>query len=545
MTNDEFAQYVVKRHIRLYDDQSNWRTNWQELADYEHPRKATNIAGYTTPGIKLTDKLYDSTAIHANELLAASMNGALTSSSVKWFNLRVRGLETDKATTDWLEDCANRMYRAFQQSNFNSEIHENYLDLGVFGTAAIEIEENDIRAPGFNGLRFRAFCIGEYVIDEDAEGRVDTVIRKFKLSNRVAYDKWGDLVEDNIKEAVDKKPDDEIEILHAIMPMKTTGRPNRFFQYVSVYINYKTKKIIKLGGYREFPVCVSRWSKASGEKNGRGPGSTALPDVKTLNKAVELGLKAWAKAIDPPLEVLDDGVIGNVRLQPSGLNYVRNMGNIKPIEFGAKFNVTQIKEEDLKTSIRRIFFADQLQFQDTPQMTATEVYVRYELMQRLLGPTLGRLESELFNRLIERVFGLMLRGGAFLPVPAALTDREIDIEYEGPMARAQKSSEVIAIQRTLEIVGPLAQAKPEILDQYDMDKIARFIPTVTGMPSSLLRSNAQVVALRKERAEQIAAQQQKQDLAMLAEGAGKAAPMVSAISDMQQKSKEGEVKNGL
>ena len=50
-------------------------------------------------------------------------------------------------------------------------------------------------------------------------------------------------------------------------------------------------------------------------------------------------------------------------------------------------------------------------------MTATEVQVRYELMQRLLGPTLGRFQSEFLNPLIERVFGIMFRANAFLPAP--------------------------------------------------------------------------------------------------------------------------------
>lgn len=539
MTKDELSLYIIKRYDRWYDDQSNWRTLWQELADYVHTRKSGNITGKTSPGIKRTENLYDSTAEYANGLLAASMNGALTSSSVKWFSLRVKGIRETKEITDWLEDCSNKMYRALQQSNFNSEIHEVYLDLGAFGVSSIEIEENDIEGPGFNGLRFRAYCIGEYVVDEDADGRVNAIIRKFSLSNQAAYDKWGDAVSENIKEMLTTKPDDEIEILHAIIPMKAVGRESRVFSHLDVYINYKTKSIITQAGYREFPTPTPRWSKSSGEKYGRGPGSVALPDIKTLNKAVELGLKSWAKTLDPPIEVLDDGVVGSVKLQPAGITYVRNMGNIKPIPFGGDVQKDQLNKEDLKVSVRRIFFADQLQFQETPQMTATEVYVRYELMQRLLGPTLGRLESELFNPLIERVFNLMYRAGAFLPIPAGLP-ATIDIEYEGPMARAQKGSEVIAIQRTLELIGPMAQAKPEILDWYDMDKIAKFVPTVTGMPSSLLRSDAQVKQIRDVRAEEMAKQQQQQQLAALAEGAGKAAPMVKAVGDMMGKPQEAE-----
>jgi hypothetical protein len=147
--------------------------------------------------------------------------------------------------------------------------------------------------------------------------------------------------------------------------------------------------VVRTGGYNEFPYLVPRWSKATGEIFGRSPSYNALPDIKTLNKAVEIGLKAWAKAIDPPLLVQDDGVIGRVRTTPAGITVVRNDGAVKPLQIGSNWQITDLKENQLRTAIRQAFYSDQLQLQDGPQMTATEVQVRYELMQRLLGPTLG------------------------------------------------------------------------------------------------------------------------------------------------------------
>lgn len=536
MTRDEIGSYVLKRYDKLYSDQANWRSLWQDLADFIHPRKSSGILNQRSPGVSQTDRLFDSTAIHANELLAASMNSAITSSAAKWFGLKVRGMENpDKAVTDWLEDCAEKMYRAFQQSNFNSEIHECYLDLGAFGTADLEVQESEVEVSGFNGLQFRANSIGEYVVDEDANGRVKTKIRKFTLSARDAFNKWGKNVEDGIEDKIDTPTEPDRDFLHGVFPSKELGRAGNLQSYVSVYVNCKTKKVVQMGGFRGFPDCVPRWAKSSGEKYGRGPGFTALPDIKTLNKAVELGLKAWAKALDPPLEVLDDGVIGSVRLQPSSINYVRQLNTIKPLEFNAKFDVSQIKSEDLKSSIRRVFFSDQLQFTETPQMTATEVYVRYELMQKLLGPTMGRLESELLNPLIERVFDIMFRAGAFLPPPIAIGQYEhIDIEYEGPMSRAMRSTEVIAIQRTLQIIAPFATANPEVLDWYDTDKIAQFAPTVTGMPSSLLRNQKEVDAIRAQRAQEVQAQKLQQTVANVAQAGGQIAPFITALKDTQQ-----------
>ena len=66
-------------------------------------------------------------------------------------------------------------------------------------------------------------------------------------------------------------------------------------------------------------------------------------------------------------------------------------------------------EEQRRTAIRNVFYVDQLMLQQGPQMTATEVIQRNEEKMRLLGPVLGRLQSELLKPLIDRVFNILLR----------------------------------------------------------------------------------------------------------------------------------------
>ncbi len=50
-----------------------WKSVWQELADFITPNKA-GVIFESSPGAKTTEELFDSTAINANELLAASMH---------------------------------------------------------------------------------------------------------------------------------------------------------------------------------------------------------------------------------------------------------------------------------------------------------------------------------------------------------------------------------------------------------------------------------------------------------------------------------------
>ena len=508
--------YIKKRCSKMESQRQTWENHWQEILDYVMPRKA-EVSFQRSKGEKRTEVLFDSTAVTACTLLAASLQGTLTSPSLPWFSLKLRDqdLNQERDIQVWLEDTANRMYDVFNESNFNTEVHELYLDLVSIGTGALFVEES---RKGFNeeGVHFNALHIKEYFIAENINGQVDTLYRKYKLTARQAVQEFGeDNVGEKVLEAAKEKPDKTFNFIHAVEPTedyeRATGKSATKLPFHSCHVCMEDKMKVRVGGYNEFPYLVPRWSKATGEIFGRSPSYNALPDIKTVNKAVEIGLKAWAKAIDPPLLVQDDGVIGRVRMTPGGISVVRNDGAVKPLQIGSNWQITDMKENQLRTAIRQAYYSDQLQLQEGPQMTATEVQVRYELMQRLLGPTLGRFQSEFLNPLIERIFGIMLRNNALLERPEMLTEAEIDIEYVGPLARSQRMEEVTAIDRLYELVFGVAQADPSIMDLIDHDVAMRARATLLGVPKTILRGQDTVDDIRQQRAEQ---QQMQQQMAM-------------------------------
>ena len=541
-------EYIKKRCSALESDRQTWEDHWQDILDYVMPRKA-DVTFVRSKGEKRTEVLFDSTAITANNLLAASLQGTLTSPSLPWFHLKLRD-ENANQNHDvqlWLEDSARRMYDMFNESNFNTEVHELYLDLTSVGTGAIFVEEGN---NGFanDGIHFNTLHIAEYFIQENVTGKVDTLYRKYKLTARQAIEEFGeDNVGEKIIEAAQNKPDKQFNFIHAVEPTKdyerSTGKSNTKLPFHSCHVCVEDKMKVRTGGYNEFPYLVPRWSKATGEIFGRSPSYNALPDIKTLNKAVEIGLKAWAKAIDPPLLVQDDGVIGRVRMTPAGITVVRTDGAIKPLQIGSNWQITDMKENQLRQAIRQAYYSDQLQLQEGPQMTATEVQVRYELMQRLLGPTLGRFQSEFLNPLIERVFGIMYRAGALLPEPELLKGQQMDIEYVGPLARSQRMEESVAIERLYGLAMNVVQVDPAIMDNINHDEAIRLRGKLLGVPKTILRSRDEVMEMREQRAEQqaqMAAMQQQQAAGDAMQSQAKAAkdmadPQVqSMIQDTQE-----------
>ena len=135
---------------------------------------------------------------------------------------------------------------------------------------------------------------------------------------------------------------------------------------------------------------------------------------------------------------------------------------------------------------------------------------------RLLGPVLGRLQSELLKPLIDRVFNILLRNNLLPQAPEFLSGRDIEIEYVSPLAKAQKSSELQSIMRAIEILGSLANVAP-VFDYVNFDNLVKHLADIVGMPQKLLKSQNEVNAQRQEQAAQAEQQQQMAQMQQVAQ----------------------------
>lgn len=522
---------IKQRFDSLKGERGTWESHWQEIADFIVPRK-DQINTKTTPGEKKNQTILDNTGIQSNELLAGALHGLLTSPNSMWFELSTGDVKLDQEddVRKYLQDCARKMHVVLNNSNFQTEVHEVYIDLCSIATAPMAMEEDDETV-----MRFSSKSVAECVIGENSKGVVDELYREFDWTARQIVEEFGlDKVTKKIKEAFEKQSEEKYKIIHAVYPQKRVdGKQMGRFPFMSQYILHCEDHELKAKGFLEFPFVVPRWSKVTGEIYGRGPGMVALPEVKTLNKMTETMIIAAQKVVDPPLQAPDDGFLLPLVTKPGGLNYYRSgsQERIEPILNNAQIDFGFQAMEDRRKRIREAYYVDQLQLGTGPQMTATEVNQRTEEKMRLLGPMLGRMQSEFLQPLINRLFAVMFRKQLFDQAPQILSGRELSVRYSSMIARAQRFSEAQNILRTIQAASPFIQMEEQAKDNFDSDKAIRAISDIYALPQEMLRDIKQIEAIRKSRAE---AQQKAVDMQMQQAQATQAVDMSAAAKNAAQ-----------
>lgn len=537
---DDAQKILAISHIERYNSLKSMRgvleTHLQDVADYTLPRK-NNITKTTTPGEKkINPLLFDSTAPHAAELLASALHGILTNPASLFFEM-VTGneeLDSDDEVRLWLQKLTLKMHHILNNSNFQTEIHETYIDLIVFGTAPFFIEEDDDKV-----VRFSARSIAEAVVDENNKGVIDTIYRLFKWSAKNIIQEFGkEAVSEQVLKAYEKNSPQTFDIIHGVFPrledQKATKEGPLSYNFGSIYILKDEKFVLKESGFREFPCPVPRWSKITGEVYGRSPAMTVLPDVKMINAMMKTTIEGAQKQVSPPMMVPDDGFIMPLKTTPNGVNYYRSgtTDKIMPLVTGARIDFAFQILDDVRKRINAGFYIDQLQLNNGPQMTATEVMQRRQEQMRLMGPVLGRQHNELLRPMIDRLTGVMIRKNLLpQPIPSKLSGAKLDVQYSSEIAKAQRASEGDNIGRVVQGIAPFIQTDQTAMDNIDSDAAVRFVSRIYGAPQEIMRTVDEVKQIRKDRAQaqQKASQQQEQMHA--AEVASKALPAAAKAKD--------------
>lgn len=510
MANKLTVEQIMQRHKLAQNRKEDFRSLYEDAMEYALPQRNLYSGDYETNsgGRKKMTRVFDSTAINSTQRFANRLQSGIFPPQRKWCRLEPGSdiPQERRAEAQIALDLYNdKMFAVLKQSNFDIAMGEFLLDLSV-GTAVMLVQPGDSISP----INF--IPVPQYLVafEEGANGQVDNVYRRMRLKGEALNQQWPDItIPQDLQVMINDKPTEEIDLVEATVYDYERG------DYCYHVIHPKSKSELVYRRVKTSPWVVSRYMKVAGEIYGRGPVLTALPDIKTLNKTLELLLKNASLAITGVYTAADDGVLNpaTVRIVPGAIIPVaRNGGSqgdaLKPLPRAGDFNVSQIIINDLRANIKRTLLDESLPPDNMSARSATEVVERMKELAQNLGSAFGRLINETMIPIVSKMLEVMDQGG-LIDLPLRVNGLEVKVSPVSPLAMAQNMDEIGNIMQFMQIaqsMGPEGQMaiKAGAVVDYVADKL--------GIPA-ILRNSPQERKQMVEQAMQMAQQAQQQQQA--------------------------------
>lgn len=478
------AEQVMKRHDIAQRRKDNWRQIYEDCYEFALPQRNLYDGYYEgggSPGQNKMARVFDSTAINATQRFANRIQSGLFPPYGRFCRLEpgqdipaARRQEVQAA----LDVYAEKMFAVLRQSNFDLAMGEFLMDLAV-GTAVMLVQPGDDATP----IRFTAVPQYLVAIEEGAHGKVDNVYRRMRMKAEAIKQHWIDAeIPTRLEYMIREKPTEEIELVEA-----TVIDPDRGdYEYHVIWPEGKSTLLQRR--MKSSPWIVARYMKVAGEVYGRGPLVTAIPDIKTLNKTLEMLLKNASLSIAGVYTAADDGVLNpqTIRIVPGAIIPVaRNGGpqgeSLRQLPRSGDFNVSQIVINDLRMNIKKILLDDTLPPDNMSARSATEIAERMKELAQNLGSAFGRLITETMTPLVARILDVM-DGRGLIEMPLKVNGLQVQVTPVSPIAQAQNMGDIEKIVQWVQLAGALG---PEGQMAINTGGIADYIADKLGIPADL------------------------------------------------------------
>jgi hypothetical protein len=510
---------------------SNYEQTWSDIARFLRPI-GKGFSSQQTEGQRKHTGIFDSSPIMALENFKGGLYSAVTPPGSMWFELQHIDDDMNEygPVKDYLAIVNKRTWRSFGPgvSAFYNQVTSVWGDLGAFGTGVLYSNEL------FGKQRFidRARALHECWLDVDESDIVDTLYRRYELTARAIAGKGGEgtppderwNVPQKLITEAEKSPSSKHWVIHAVYPDPKPGE-NYGKRFKECYVLEEGKHILRESGYFEFPYMSPRWDVAAGERYGTGCGHAALADIKSLNIARRSNLNMMDRAARPTiLTSKENDIGGGIAPYPGEIVYgaISSDGKklVSPMDEGKNAQIAIEMEERIANAIKDAFYFGLMQIVGSRDMTATEFLGRDDERQRLLGPYLGRIETEFLSPVVLRRVGMLERSGGLPEMPDVLKDYPggLQVRYVSPLARLQRQGEAESANKVLMSLLNIAQARPDIMDRIDVDTTAEII--ADGFGSRGVLNSRDVAQQMRDAREQ---QQQAMAMAQAAPGVARAA----------------------
>ena len=494
----------------------------QEIADNFYPERADFTVSRSL-GTDFAAHLMSSYPVRCRRDLGNQFSTMLRPTARPWFHV-VRKYAKQESTEvkTWLEWFEETQRRAMYDTHalFTRATKEGDHDFAGFGQAVLSVELNK----NANGMLYRCWHLRDVAWQENEEGKIGFVVRKWKPTAQALSRTFPGKVHDKVEELVSKTPFAEVECMHFVVEAdmyddKANGRPRWSIWYDAMHD--KIMQAVPIWGRH---YVIPRWQTVSGSQYSYSPASVcALPDARLLQAMTFTLLEAGEKATSPPIIATQSAVRTDLALYAGGVTWVdeeydeRLGAALRPLEQDFRgFNYGVQMNADTRAMLHAAFFLDALTLpQRAPEMTAYEVGQRVQEYIRNALPIFEPMEQEYNAALCDETFELLWRNGGFgnpASWPRELRGAEIEFTFESPLHDAIEEQKGQKFQQAQALIGSAIALDPSCAFLPKTEVALRDALMGVGIPATWLNTDAYV---QEQKSNQQAAAQAQQKLAAI------------------------------
>lgn len=517
-TDREKADALLSRWSELSRKREPYLNQWKDVSRLIEPNAGVFDIHKHNDVRDLSYILSFEATFDLNILASGLMSGA-SSPARAWFKLQPTNPEyaDNYEVIQYCDEVQKILLRVFSMSNTYNTLHLMYRDLALFGISADVVYDNYETA-----IKHHLLSAGEYCVETNHHGDIDTLYRNFELTTAQAVKTFGyENLPKEIQNFYDKGQLDQYwEFIHAIEPRidrDFRSATNSNFEWASYYIcvGAGNPSLIRESGFNYFPVVCPRWDTLGLNAYGTSPAISCLPDVRQLQQEVLRKSELIENYVKPPLQAPSNARQQPISLASGAINFTQNTSNesqIRPIiQSMGDLNALRQDIAEIKADLRRAFFVDLFQMvQQTAgdRRTTVEIYALQQEQMLSLGPVVERVQNECLGRLVNIAYQRLLDANALPPVPQVLQGQAVNVEFTSVLAQSQKSVDINSVDRLFSAMASAGQIVPEIYDRIDPDGYVDEYRDRLGVAPKILRSKEEADKIRQARAQ---AQQQAQE----------------------------------
>jgi hypothetical protein len=566
---DDNARELIRLSDHRFTKKAQIDDYCQTVADEILPDRA-DFTRDRVDGEEFANHLYTSVPAQNCRDLSYAIGSLTRPKNQQWFDPKAREewRNTENAKK-WFAAARDKQRTLLytQSAAFISTMEISDKDVVAFGNAVIGHTEETSRS---GTLVYQPYHFRDCAWAEDAARQIVELTRKFKL----ALANWEQFFpgvpfpkEHSAKR--DKDPYEEIELRHMVMPFsrydfyRKPDKPRRNQRgmptVASVYFEPNLGRVIQESFYFEFPYTVRRWQLQANSPYARSPAADlGLVEARLLQNQERVLMDAGELAVDPPNVATRDAVLGDVHNYPGGTTWVdfdydERMGpSLRTLDHKGQMPIGLEMKTDTRQILAAAMFINKLSLPvGSRDMTVPEINERISEYIRSIGPAVEPFE--LHNALLlNHSFVFNLRIGNFGEpddMPEEIKDAQVEYEFDGPIQIAYKRQKLLKAREVVGGLGEVFKLKPDILDNYDLDKLSRDSAGYIGGEPEWLVDEEVVQATRQQRAEKQAIQENIQkagQIGQIAQGAIQTVPAAVQAEQMlrQQQNGQGQLSLG-